>query len=480
MRTSDAQFGWRSDPAIVLAISLLLILPCFWQPYIQAGDLSSHLYNAWLASEIQHDRIDGFVIVPIWTNVLTDWVMTAAIPVIGPVWSARLVTVPAILIFFWGAFFLLNEEAGWRPWRFCPVLALFTYGLIFHLGFLNFYLSTGLSLWVLGLLMNPTARRVAVAVPMAVLALLSHALPVIWIAAVFAYVRLCTATPTGWRAAIFAIGVTGIAAARTLLGRFPHRWSWEQVISFNGFASLTAIEQMWLFDLKYLLIASGVAAALLIVLTDRVRRSDGATSPWFHVWILHLLALMILPTSVQLPQYDHTLAFIPQRLSLFTGLVFCVMTCVVKPAKEAVALSSLATVAFFGFLFVDHQAYNGMEIDITRVVRTAPAGARVVAVVLDPDVRLNAMAHVADRACIGHCFSYANYEPATKQFRIRLREGNDVNVSSVAVSQAIERGEHVVSAAEDPIYAVCGCEASNGALCLRTLHAGERVCTLTR
>src|SRR5688572_30402457 len=122
---------------LVLAISLLLVVPCFWQPHIQAGDLSSHLYNAWLASEVQRGAIDGFEIVPIWTNVLTDWIMTAAVPVIGTVWSARLVMVPAVLIFFWGGFFLLHEAAGRKPWKLCPILALFTYGLVFHLGFLN-------------------------------------------------------------------------------------------------------------------------------------------------------------------------------------------------------------------------------------------------------------------------------------------------------------------------------------------------------
>ena len=87
-----------------LVISLLLIVPCFWQPHVQAGDLSSHLYNAWLASGIQRDQIEGFEIVPVWTNVLTDWILTATLPVVGTVWSARLVTVPAVLIFFWAAF----------------------------------------------------------------------------------------------------------------------------------------------------------------------------------------------------------------------------------------------------------------------------------------------------------------------------------------------------------------------------------------
>jgi len=121
-----------------------------------------------------------------------------------------------------------------------------------------------------------------------------------------------------------------------------------------------------------------------------------------------------------------------------------------------------------------------MEAEVARVVETAPDRSRVVASVVDQGVRLNAMAHVADRACIGHCFSYANYEAPTRQFRIRLRQGNRVNVPSVAVSREIESGDYVVTTADDPIYAVCGCNSADHTLCLRTLHAGDRVCTVTR
>ena len=466
--------------AMMLAITALLIVPCFWQPHIQAGDLSSHLYNAWLTSEIQRGRIDGFEIVPVWTNVLTDWVLTAAVPSVGTAWSARLVTVPAVLIFFWGAFFVLNEVGARRPWRFCPVLALFTYGLVFHLGFLNFYLSTGLSLWILGLLMNPTASRLVAVVPLLILALLSHAFPVIWVAGVFAYVRIGAMTSSRWQIALFATGLGGIVAARLLLSRLPHRWSWDQILSFNGFASLTAVEQVWLFDGKYLLLSVALACVLLLLLADRLRRGGALADPWFQIWMLHLFGLMVLPASIRLPQYDHALAYIPQRLSLFTGVAFCLAVCGVKPAREAVALSGAMAVAFFAFLFVDDRAYNQIEADVARVVRTAPEGARVVASLFDEGIRLNAVAHVADRTCIGHCFSYANYEAPTKQFRIRLRPGNRVNVPSVAASQAIENGEYVVSTADDPIYAVCECNSADSTLCLRTLHAGDRVCTVRR
>ena len=46
-------------PAAALLISLLVLAPCFWQQRIQAGDLSSHLYNGWLALLIERGQAPG-------------------------------------------------------------------------------------------------------------------------------------------------------------------------------------------------------------------------------------------------------------------------------------------------------------------------------------------------------------------------------------------------------------------------------------
>jgi len=33
--------------------TLLLLVPCFWQSRIQSSDLETHIYNAWLAHQIE-------------------------------------------------------------------------------------------------------------------------------------------------------------------------------------------------------------------------------------------------------------------------------------------------------------------------------------------------------------------------------------------------------------------------------------------
>ena len=48
-------WGWY------LLVSILALAPVFWQPRVQAGDLSSHIYNAWLTQLIETGRTQGLV-----------------------------------------------------------------------------------------------------------------------------------------------------------------------------------------------------------------------------------------------------------------------------------------------------------------------------------------------------------------------------------------------------------------------------------
>ncbi|MGO9231695.1 MAG: hypothetical protein ACLQKA_21095, partial [Bryobacteraceae bacterium] len=54
--------GERPEPggwARYVLASAVLLVPCFWQSRIQAGDLGSHIYNAWLAELIRQGRAPG-------------------------------------------------------------------------------------------------------------------------------------------------------------------------------------------------------------------------------------------------------------------------------------------------------------------------------------------------------------------------------------------------------------------------------------
>ena len=44
---------FRTQIIAGFAISALLVVPCWWHRRIEAGDLASHVYNAWLAQLIE-------------------------------------------------------------------------------------------------------------------------------------------------------------------------------------------------------------------------------------------------------------------------------------------------------------------------------------------------------------------------------------------------------------------------------------------
>src|ERR1700760_2834554 len=95
----------------VLSISAALLLPCFWHRHIQAGDLGSHLYNAWLAQLIDAGKVPGLYLVNQYSNVLFDISLFHLANFFG-FWLAEKIAVSAcVLIFFWGVFALISAVA---------------------------------------------------------------------------------------------------------------------------------------------------------------------------------------------------------------------------------------------------------------------------------------------------------------------------------------------------------------------------------
>src|SRR5262249_52931433 len=154
--------------------------PCYWQPRIQAGDLSSHIYNAWLAQLIESGRTQGLIIVSQTTNLLFDLLLGGLFRLLGPEPAQRIAVSVAVLVFVWGAFVFASVVAGKRSWYLMPCLAMLAYGWVFHMGFFNFYLSLGLCFWALAAAWRPTRNHLIAAAILLVLAYISHALPVAW------------------------------------------------------------------------------------------------------------------------------------------------------------------------------------------------------------------------------------------------------------------------------------------------------------
>src|SRR5258707_5437154 len=113
---------------LVLGGSTAALIPCFWAKHIEAGDLGSHVYNAWLAELVQRGELSGLRIVPQWNNVAFDLLLSAFRKIVNWVWAERLAVSLCVLIFFWGVFAFIAAATRRAPFLFQPLFATVPFG----------------------------------------------------------------------------------------------------------------------------------------------------------------------------------------------------------------------------------------------------------------------------------------------------------------------------------------------------------------
>ena len=180
----------RENGLAAALMSALVLVPCFWHSRIQGGDLGSHVYNAWLAQLIERRQVPGLVLVRQWNNVLFDVLLLRAANVFGFAAAEKIVVSFTVLNFFWGCLALLAELSGKVPWRLAPLLALLSYGYVFHMGFMNYYLSCGLAFIAVTLVCRGGAGNWLLAPAFAVLCFVAHPIGFVLCLGVAAYVLI--------------------------------------------------------------------------------------------------------------------------------------------------------------------------------------------------------------------------------------------------------------------------------------------------
>lgn len=135
----------KTELGLVLLVSATILIPCFWQRHIQAGDLASHVYNAWLAQMVGEGKAPGVYAVWQSKNVLFDLMLLKLGNVFGFRAAEKIAVSLCVLVFFWGVFTLISVATRKRPWLLVPGLAMLAYSYVFYMGFMNYYLSLGLA-----------------------------------------------------------------------------------------------------------------------------------------------------------------------------------------------------------------------------------------------------------------------------------------------------------------------------------------------
>src|SRR5208282_486077 len=192
-----------------------------------------------------------------------------------------------------------------------------------------------------------------------------------------------------------------------------------------------------------------------------------------ELYVLVEAAVLLLPDGIYLPQYASPVLHMTERLTSISAVLLCCLLGAMRPRRwHLFALSAIAIV-FFTFLYQDTAKINRMEEQAERLVHMLPPSRRVLDTVVPPKIYRFSAYHMVDRACIGYCFSYGNYEAPSKQFRVRAMPGNPLVMSEIANASAMEQGTYVVQPRDLPVYQVYQCGPDWTDLCIRPLQAGE-------
>ncbi|MGH7839175.1 MAG: hypothetical protein ACREQC_15285, partial [Candidatus Binataceae bacterium] len=445
----------RRNAEKILAISALLLIPCFWHAHIEAGDLGSHVYNAWLAHLIARGQVSGLALVHMHQNVLFDYLLGALARPLGLNAAVKISVSLAVLVLFWGAFAFIAAATRRTPWFLVPALAMLAYGWTFEMGFFNYYFSLGLSFIGLAIFWRGYRWERLWMLALAPLVLLAHAVGLVWMLGAAAYIGFAQWIPRRRQIALFFAGALAIAGMRWFLFHF-----YIADPPFDHFYFFTGADQLVLFNARYWLAAGGFLLFCALAFLADILRARKEGDFWrryglvLQLYALSEIAAFLLPDGIHLPQFTAALALIIPRLTLLSAILLCCILGAMRPRLWHLAACSVLAAIFFSMLFQDTRTINRMEMQAERLVRTIPPSSRVLATILRPPHSRILFQHIVDRACIGYCFSYGNYEPSSGAFRIRVTAPNPSVMSEDRATAEMEEGDYTIEPGDLPAYQI--------------------------
>jgi hypothetical protein len=468
----------RQNKLRVMILSVLVAIPCVWHPRIEAGDLASHAYNAWLAQLIEKGQAPGLYLAKQWKNVLFDVTLLQVANFAGIAAAQKIVVSACVLIFFWGVFAFVAAVTERPPWLFTPCIAMLAYGYSFSMGFMNYYLSLGLACFGLAILWR--ARRIdwIASAPFALVAMLAHPIGFLWMAGTIGYAKIRAKLPGWWKLTLPLAAASGFAAVYWYASHHPALladWDRGPFYFYNG------ADQLGLYGNRYFLLAGAASLfGLICVAVDLyARRRDGSFwKPFelpFELYVLTFCATALLPENLRLSLHRGWIGMLGSRLTTISAIFgLCVMG-TVKPRRWHLTGFSVCVMGFFAFLYQDMGWLNRLEAHAEQLVGNLSPGTRVIVSIWAPaDSRITFIGHAVERACVGRCFSYGNYEPATGEFRVRVRKGSPMATSSSDDAEDMASGEYEVDETDLPLKQIYQCDEKDlTKLCIRDLQAGE-------
>jgi hypothetical protein len=285
--------------------------------------------------------------------------------------------------------------------------------------------------------------------------------------------------PGWWKLTVPAAAAILLLAIRWYLmhqTRFPVDWVHDPFYLMNG------ADQLSLYGQRYVVLGWAVLAfgAICFSIDAISRRRDASfwqvlvlPAEWY---LAAIFAVAMLPENLRPSITGGWIGLLASRLTAITAIFGICLLASLKPQKWHLLGFSTCAIVFFAFLYQDTFVLNRMESSVERLVAPLPFGTRVIATIwAPPGSRISFIGHIADRACIGHCFSYANYEPSSGQFRIHAQPGSPVVSASDDDTEDMQAGEYEVQDADLPVFQIFQCDDKDlTKLCIRALTSGEK------
>ncbi len=477
--TAAFQF-FRENGAALVLLSVALLIPCFWHRHIQAGDLGSHIYNAWLAQLAERHEISGVIVVHQSNNVLFDLMVLHSANRFGFVAAEKIAVSIVVLVFFWGAFAFLAVVSGRAPWLLTPFLAVLAYGYAFHMGFMNYCLSIGLAFLALAAVWQSGAGNWLIAAILAAVAFLAHPIGFALVVSLALYISVRRVLPRWPRLALPIVAVTSFILLHRYFLAHPERQpSWRS----EGILQLLGQDQMNVYGHEYLVLSWFAltwsvfcALATLYDWTFRERKPAGALLLAFELYAVALAATICLPENFRTGLYAGWVGLLVSRLTLVTAVFGLLLLASLGLPRWSAGGTGVIVAIFFVFLYRDTGRLDRMEANARLLAESIAPGTRIVGVANAPeDWRVPFIYHSIDRACIGNCFSYANYEASSLQFRVRALPGNMVVTTSVDQSDDMSSGDYRVRKNDLPLTSIYQCDdADFTKLCALPLREGQK------
>lgn len=455
----------------------MVLVPCFWHRRIVASDLGSHLYNAWLAQLIRGGHAPGLYVASQRTNVLFDYLLDFLGRLFSLATTEKLAVALCVLIFFWGMFALATASRKRPPWLLVPVMAMFTYGYTFHMGFFNYYLAIGFSFWAIAIAWH--ARKISdlwALLPLAVLAEIAHPLGLAWLVAGSIYVYAARRMPGRYHALLVLVSLAILAVAHYYIW---HHYVFEpQSLPFYYF---NGADQLLLFGDRYEFVEYAFLVFSVFALARDLWPSRSGLTPKCNyaipgeLYVIFVAAVTFLPEGIRFADKVPALALLSGRLTSVTAAVMCCVLAAMRPRRWHLAGYAAIAIVFFAMVYQDTGIANRMEQQVEQLERTLPPDQRVLGTIPPlPGSRI-LIQHMLDRACIGYCFSYGNYEPSTGLFRLRATPGNPYVMADFDDAAGMEEGIYQVQQQDLPAYGISPCDPGSATLCVRPLKEGEAI-----